>query len=169
MAKPSAHTQENLLALTRRIIRLALSSLGKIDSNNIGLGAVMNSIEKVLSLSHEAELAILSHGFSDYIRDYEILVAEYHGVEWCANRVFQFIGCVSATVRTEIDSGVYARSIHGRTVSDEGSIVAGPDLEIVFGGVFAFLPHIPASISLTMRRWLDGRRVSEFVCIRLQS
>lgn len=71
----------------------------------------MGSVEETVSLSHISEFVILSHGFADYMRDYEVLVAEYAGIERARDRLYQFIGCVSAVVQTAIDAEVYVKSL----------------------------------------------------------
>lgn len=71
----------------------------------------MDSVENVARLSAEQEFPILWHGFADYMRDYEILVAEYRGIERADNRLYQFVGCVDVRITTNIDAITYVSSL----------------------------------------------------------
>lgn len=64
---------------------------------------------------------VIAHGFADYMRDYEIFVAGRFGPPFDDIHRYQFIGCVEATVGSNLDPQVFKES-----VGDE-FVFAGPD------------------------------------------
>jgi len=66
------------------------------------------------------DAAIVRHGFTDYIRDYEIIVAGRNGPPMTDVHKFQFIGCVEAHYQTKL------REVFARSLPDE-FVYSGPD------------------------------------------
>src|SRR5947207_1700914 len=81
----------------------------------------MTTVRELLDRESFFDAAILRHGFTDYMRDYEVVVGGF-GPE-NASKVFryQFIGCVEAQCVTRLGPATFAQSI-----SDE-FVLSGPD------------------------------------------
>ena len=79
------------------------------------------SVKELLQREDFFDAAVLRHGFTDYMRDYEILVAARNGPPYTDVHQYQFIGCVEAQYRTSINPLAFAASLSDRFV------FAGPD------------------------------------------
>ena len=62
---------------------------------------------------------ILKHGYTDYMRDYEVLVCSLLGPPWDDLHKYQFVGCVEAHCQSVIDPQIYSDSM-----SDENILCA---------------------------------------------
>ncbi len=65
--------------------------------------------------------AIIRHGFTDYMRDDEIIVGGRNGPPNTDFHKYQFVGCVEAQYTTELSGKNFSQSL-----SDE-FVYAGPD------------------------------------------
>jgi hypothetical protein len=76
----------------------------------------MNSVQALLERDALYDVALLKHGFTDYMRDYEIVVSggrDFHR--------YQFIGCVEASCKTTVRPATFVESL-----SDD-FVYSGPD------------------------------------------
>lgn len=80
----------------------------------------MITVKELLKRESFFDAAIVRHGFTDYIRDYEIIVAARNGPPNTDVHKYQFIGCVEAHYQTKLN-GLFAQSL-----SDE-FVYSGPD------------------------------------------
>jgi hypothetical protein len=80
----------------------------------------MITVKELLKREDFFDAAIMRHGFTDYMRDYEIIVAARNGPPNTDVHKYQFIGCVEAHYQTKL-KGAFAQSL-----SDE-FVYAGPD------------------------------------------
>jgi hypothetical protein len=79
---------------------------------------------RVLDLVEQQDFsgtAILRHGFTDYMRDYELIVGARGGLPGDDLHRYQFVGCVEANVRTSVDASTFVQSL-----GDE-FVYSGPD------------------------------------------
>jgi len=81
----------------------------------------MNEVKRFLDTETFFDAAILRHGFTDYMRDYEIIVGGRDGPPHTDVHRYQFVGCVDAIYATAIRPEVFAKSI-----PDE-FVLSGPD------------------------------------------
>ena len=58
----------------------------------------MITVKELLKREDFFDAAIVRHGFTDYIRDYEIIVAARNGPPNTDVHKYQFIGCVEAHI-----------------------------------------------------------------------
>lgn len=65
---------------------------------------------------------IVRHGYTDYMRDYEIIVCSLLGPPWDDLHKYQFVGCVETHCQSVVDPAMYAASISDLNVTciDEG-------------------------------------------------
>jgi hypothetical protein len=80
----------------------------------------MITVKELLKREDFFDAAIVRHGFTDYMRDYEIIVAARNGPPNTDVHKYQFIGCVEAHYQTKLNGG-FAKSL-----SDE-FVYSGPD------------------------------------------
>jgi hypothetical protein len=66
------------------------------------------------------DAAILRHGFTDYMRDYEIIVGARNGPPDTDIHKYQFIGCVEVAYQTAMDGRF------GQSLSDD-FVLSGPE------------------------------------------
>jgi len=81
----------------------------------------MPTVEEFLERETFFDAAILRHGFTDYMRDYEVIVSGRDRPPRTDVHRYQFIGCVEATVETRVAADTFAKSL-----PDE-FVYAGPD------------------------------------------
>ena len=81
---------------------------------------VMISVKELLEKHDFFDTAVLRHGFTDYMRDYEIIIAAFYSHHEVYTR-YQFIGCVEAVYESVIRPDVLKASLPDRFV------FAGPD------------------------------------------
>lgn len=67
------------------------------------------------------DAAVLRHGFTDYMRDYEIIVGARNGPPNTDIHKFQFIGCVEAEYHTRVAPPTFSQSL------SDNFVYAGPD------------------------------------------
>jgi|SRR5215471_9959911 len=80
----------------------------------------MNSVKELLEREGFFDAAILRHGFTDYIRDYEIIVGGRNGPPNTDVHKYQFVGCVEAHYETKL------RQTFTQSLPDE-FVFSGPD------------------------------------------
>jgi hypothetical protein len=80
----------------------------------------MITVKQLLKREDFFDAAVVRHGFTDYMRDYEIIVAARNGPPNTDVHKYQFIGCVEAHYQTKLN-GAFAQSL-----SDE-FVYSGPD------------------------------------------
>jgi len=80
----------------------------------------MNSVKELLERENFFDAAIVRHGFTDYIRDYEIIVAARSGPPNTDVHKYQFVGCVEARYKTLLGPDFT------KSLSDE-FVYSGPD------------------------------------------
>ncbi|MGO4550191.1 hypothetical protein AB4059_03700 [Lysobacter sp. 2RAF19] len=68
----------------------------------------MNDTVAIADQSQAFEMVICRHGFTAYMRDYDIVAAQYEGTRLVGQRLYRFVGCVSASVETRVDASEYA-------------------------------------------------------------
>jgi hypothetical protein len=78
------------------------------------------TVKELLAREDFSDAVIMRHGFTDYMRDYEIIVGARNGPPNTDVHKYQFIGCVEAHYETEI-LGYFNSSI-----SDD-FVFSGPD------------------------------------------
>jgi len=80
----------------------------------------MSSVRQRIERSSFFDAAVVRHGFVDYMRDYEILVAGRRPPyrDWTR---YHFVGCVAASASSAIAPEVYAQSL------DDEYVLSGPD------------------------------------------
>ena len=81
----------------------------------------MLTVKNLLEREDFFDGAILRHGFTDYIRDYEIIVGGRNGPPYKDVHKYQFIGCVEAVYTSKIRPEAITQSL-----SDE-FVYSGPD------------------------------------------
>ncbi len=81
----------------------------------------MATVEEFLQRESFFDAAILRHGFTDYMRDYEIIVYGRNCPPHRDVHRYQFIGCVEAIAETRVPPRAFAKSL-----SDE-FVLSGPD------------------------------------------
>ena len=79
----------------------------------------MPTVKELLEQEDFFDAAVLRHGFTDYMRDYEIIVAARNGPPNTDVQKYQFVGCVEAHYQTELGHGFT------RSLSDE-HVYSGP-------------------------------------------
>ena len=80
----------------------------------------MSTVKELLEREDFFDAAILRHGFTDYIRDYEIIVGARNGPPNTDVHKYQFVGCVEAHYETKLGQ-TFTQSL-----SDE-YVYSGPD------------------------------------------
>lgn len=79
----------------------------------------MTTVKELLEQNDFYDYAIVRHGFTDYMRDYEIIVHfGFHSGN--ALEKYQFVGCIEATYSSALSPRVLAQSL-----ADE-NVLAGP-------------------------------------------
>jgi hypothetical protein len=81
----------------------------------------MNPVRELLERESFFDAAVLRHGYTDYMRDYEIVVSGRRGAPHTDVHRYQFGGCVEAHCVTRVRPEVFATSL-----PDE-FVLAGPD------------------------------------------
>jgi hypothetical protein len=81
----------------------------------------MSTVQEILNKESFYDAAIIRHGFTDYMRDYEIIVGARNGPPNTDLHVYQFIGCVEAQYQTRVAPLVFVQSL-----PDE-YVYSGPD------------------------------------------
>jgi hypothetical protein len=71
----------------------------------------MIKFDEVIKHTNQQGLVIVRHGYTDYMRDYEIISANYDGIYQRGYNLHQFVGCVSASVTTQVPADIYKRSL----------------------------------------------------------
>ncbi len=79
------------------------------------------TVKELLQREDFFDAAIMRHGFTDYMRDYEIIVGGRNGPPNTDVHKYQFIGCVEAEYRTSLDPQTFAQSLPDKFV------YSGPD------------------------------------------
>jgi hypothetical protein len=80
----------------------------------------MLTVKELLKKEDFFDSTILRHGFTDYMRDYEIIVAARNGPPNTDVHNYQFVGCVEAHYQTKL------RESFTQSLSDE-HVYSGPD------------------------------------------
>ncbi|HEY0735212.1 MAG TPA: hypothetical protein VGD69_09935 [Herpetosiphonaceae bacterium] len=80
-----------------------------------------SSVRDLLAREDFFDAAILWHGFTDYMRDYEIIVGARNGPPYTDVHRYQFIGCVAAMCTTALPPASFVQSLPDQLV------YAGPD------------------------------------------
>ena len=80
----------------------------------------MITVKELLEREDFFDAAIVRHGFTDYMRDYEVIVAARNGPPNTDVHKYQFIGCVEAHCQTKLNSDFT------QSLSDE-FVYSGPD------------------------------------------
>lgn len=78
------------------------------------------TVKELLQREGFSDAAVLRHGFTDYMRDYEILVGARYGLPNTDIHRYQFIGCVESHYETKLGK------IFEQSISDE-FVYSGPD------------------------------------------
>jgi hypothetical protein len=81
----------------------------------------MATVEQVLDRETFFDAAILKHGFTDYMRDYELIVSGRDGPPHTDVHSYQFVGCVEAATETRVAPNVFTRSL------PDDFVYSGPD------------------------------------------
>lgn len=81
----------------------------------------MSNLLHVLETENFSGAAVVAHGFTDYMRDYEIHVVGRNGPPFDDVHRYLFVGCVEAIVRSNVDPETF-----GQSIGDE-FVYAGPD------------------------------------------
>jgi len=81
----------------------------------------MTTVKELLMREEFFDAAVLRHGFTDYMRDYELIISGRNGPPNTDLHKYQFIGCVEAQYQTNISPDGFVRSL-----SDQ-FVYAGPD------------------------------------------
>jgi hypothetical protein len=81
----------------------------------------MTTVKGLLSREDFFDAAVLRHGFTDYMRDYEIIVGARNGPPNTDVHKYQFIGCVEAYYQTKISPEVFSQSLF------DDFVYSGPD------------------------------------------
>jgi hypothetical protein len=85
------------------------------------------TVKEVLEREDISSAVILRHGFTDYMRDYEIIVGSRDGPPRTDIHIYQFIGCVEASYSTALGRCFEEpTSIFGESINDE-FVFSGPD------------------------------------------
>ena len=80
----------------------------------------MLTVKELLERHSFFDMAIIRHGFTDYMRDYEILIGSGYPASEEIHR-YQFVGCVEASYRSNIRPTTIVKSL-----PDE-YVLSGPD------------------------------------------
>jgi|SRR5262245_54576415 len=81
----------------------------------------MMTVRELLNREDFFDAAILRHGFTDYMRDYEIVVSGRQGPLHTDVHRYQFVGCVEAVCTTNVEPAVFVSSLA------DDFVFAGPD------------------------------------------
>ena len=81
----------------------------------------MLTVKQLLEREDFFDAAIVRHGFTDYMRDYEVYVSARNGPPNTDNHLYQFVGCVEAVYKTELSPELFNMSL-----PDE-FVLSGPD------------------------------------------
>lgn len=81
----------------------------------------MNRVQALLTAEVFFDAAILRHGFTDYMRDYEIIIGGRDGPPNDDLHRYQFIGCVEANYITAVSPETFTRSL------PDTFVFSGPD------------------------------------------
>lgn len=79
------------------------------------------TVKELLEREDFFDAAILRHGFTDYMRDYEIIVGARNGPPNTDVHKYQFIGCVEAQYQTLLRSDTFSKSL------PDDFVYSGPD------------------------------------------
>ena len=85
------------------------------------------TVKELLERESITDAVILRHGFTDYMRDYEIIVGARNGAPWTDVHKYQFIGCAEAVCGTQLVRTFHEpTSTFGQSLADE-FVFSGPD------------------------------------------
>lgn len=85
------------------------------------------TVKELLERESITDAVILRHGFTDYMRDYEIIVGARNGPPNTDVHKYQFIGCAEAVCATQLVRTFHEpASIFNQSLADE-FVFAGPD------------------------------------------
>jgi len=85
------------------------------------------TIRELLAREDISSAVILRHGFTDYMRDYEIIIGSRDGPPRTDVYKYQFIGCVEVSYTTALGRCFEEpTSIFGKSINDE-FVFSGPD------------------------------------------
>jgi hypothetical protein len=79
------------------------------------------TVKELLQREDFFDAAVLRHGFTDYMRDYEIIIGARNGPPNTDIHKYQFVGCVEVEYHTKVVPHIFLQSL-----SDE-FVYAGPD------------------------------------------
>lgn len=71
----------------------------------------MPTVQEILKREGFSDAAILRHGFTDYMRDYEIIVDARNGLPNTDLHKYQFIGCVEVHYQTRVSPLIFTESL----------------------------------------------------------
>lgn len=103
-------------------MRKADGRTARISAAALGLASLipMITVKELLEREDFFDAAILRHSFTDYIRDYEIIVGARNGPPNTDIHKYQFVGCVEAHYETKL------RENFTQSLSDE-NVHSGPE------------------------------------------
>lgn len=81
----------------------------------------MNPVQELLSREDFFDAAIMRHGFTDYMRDYEVIVGARGGPPHTDIHRYHFVGCVEAHYETAVSPSTFAASL------PDDFVLSGPD------------------------------------------
>src|SRR5690348_8639492 len=81
----------------------------------------MLTVRELLEREDFFDAAVVRHGFVDYMRDYEVIVASRDGPPHTDLHRYLFVGCVEAVCRTSITPEWFVRSL------PDDFVLSGPD------------------------------------------
>lgn len=81
----------------------------------------MDEVRELLERENFSGALIIQHGFTDYMRDYEVIVVVRYGPPFDDVHRYQFVGCVEANTRSAVAPAVFGQSI------GDGFVYAGPN------------------------------------------
>lgn len=85
------------------------------------------TVRELLERESIAGAVILRHGFTDYLRDYEVIIGGRNGPPYTDVHKYQFIGCAEAVCATQLVRTFHEpTSTFGESLSDE-FVFSGPD------------------------------------------
>ena len=81
----------------------------------------MITVKAVLEREDFFDAAVLRHGFTDYMRDYDLIIGGRNGPVHRDIHHYQFVGCVEASYQSAVNPLVFTQSL------PDAFVFAGPD------------------------------------------
>lgn len=95
----------------------------------------ISEVGDVLDKHNFSGAAIVRHGYTDYMRDYDVLVAGIEGPPFSDAHRYQFVMCVYAVVNTNVDEKILFGSFEDELVLSDINQSGDTDKECVHWGV----------------------------------